>query len=150
QQKQQPVPVETVAEPTTLAKRASSVSTLQPVRPSSGHSKTSSSGGGGSIGGMTEEIEVVFLEELNKKYECPVCSQVLRYPVQFDECGHRCCSSCLPELLRVAPRCPLDQMPIDKDKVYADKAFQVETDNLGVKCSFYGRGCKWTGVLKEL
>uniref|UniRef100_A0A1I8FPB5 TRAF-type domain-containing protein n=1 Tax=Macrostomum lignano TaxID=282301 RepID=A0A1I8FPB5_9PLAT len=30
------------------------------------------------------------------------------------------------------------------------KRSKFETDNLGVKCSFYGRGCKWTGVLKEL
>uniref|UniRef100_A0A1I8FA69 IGF1R n=1 Tax=Macrostomum lignano TaxID=282301 RepID=A0A1I8FA69_9PLAT len=97
---------------------------------------------------MTEEIEVVFLEELNKKYECPPGAPLPGAGLTNVDTG--ACSSCLPELLRVAPRCPLDQMPIDKDKVYADKAFQVETDNLGVKCSFYGRGCKWTGVLKEL
>uniref|UniRef100_A0A1I8IXW3 TRAF-type domain-containing protein n=1 Tax=Macrostomum lignano TaxID=282301 RepID=A0A1I8IXW3_9PLAT len=50
----------------------------------------------------------------------------------------------------VAPRCPLDQVAIDKEKVYVDKAFQKETDNLGVKCSFSARGCPWTGLLLEL
>uniref|UniRef100_A0A1I8FGF3 TRAF-type domain-containing protein n=1 Tax=Macrostomum lignano TaxID=282301 RepID=A0A1I8FGF3_9PLAT len=104
------------------------MSTLQPVRPSSGHSKTSSSGGGGSIGGMTEEIEVV-LEELNKKYECPVCSQVLRYPVQFDEWWR--------------PAVPRTRCHRQGQACTRDKPFQVETDNLGVKCSFYAaRGCK--------
>ncbi|PAA62246.1 hypothetical protein BOX15_Mlig027678g3 [Macrostomum lignano] len=141
-------------------------SPMPPVRGPSGqsrslpHSASSDGGrGGGGVGsgvgvgsgiGITEEVEVVFLEQLDKKYECPVCGQVLRYPVQFEECGHRCCSSCLPDLLRVAPRCPLDQVAIDKDKVYVDKAFQKETDNLGVKCSFSARGCPWTGLLLEL
>ena len=45
------------------------------------------------------DIEITFKDKLDKRFECPVCCQVLRYPVQFD-CGHRCCSSCLPELLR--------------------------------------------------
>uniref|UniRef100_A0A1I8G0B1 TNF receptor-associated factor n=2 Tax=Macrostomum lignano TaxID=282301 RepID=A0A1I8G0B1_9PLAT len=125
-----------------------STSPMPPVRNSSGGA--SGRGGGGGGGGITEEVDVVFLESLDKKYECPVCGQVLRYPVQFEECGHRCCSSCLPDLLRVAPRCPIDQQTIDKDKVYADKAFQKETDSLGVKCSFFERGCNWTGVLSEL
>ena len=37
---------------------------------------------------------------LAEKYQCPVCKDVLRYPVQFEECGHRVCSSCFPSLLR--------------------------------------------------
>lgn len=45
-------------------------------------------------------LEVVFLEPLDKKYECVMCTQVLRYPVQFESCGHYCCSSCLSELCR--------------------------------------------------
>lgn len=47
-----------------------------------------------------QDIELVFVEPLAKEYECPVCNQVLRYPVQFEECGHHVCSSCLPEVLR--------------------------------------------------
>ncbi len=46
-------------------------------------------------------LEVVFWDEaIDDKYLCVVCNQVLRYPVQFEECGHRCCSSCLSDLLR--------------------------------------------------
>lgn len=52
-----------------------------------------------SLGLARLEHAVVFKESLDKRFECPVCCQVLRYPVRFD-CGHRCCSSCLPELLR--------------------------------------------------
>jgi hypothetical protein len=47
-----------------------------------------------------DELEYIFCAPLDKVYECPVCSNVLRYPVLFEECGHRCCASCLPELLR--------------------------------------------------
>ncbi|XP_064653213.1 TNF receptor-associated factor 4-like [Lineus longissimus] len=112
----------------------------------SGHSKNSY----GSNLSNRPEVEVIFNTPLEKKYECPICCQVLRYPVQFEECGHRCCSSCLPELLRVAPRCPIDQMHVDREKIYVDKAFQKEVDNLLVKCSYHARGCSWTGNLMDL
>ena len=42
----------------------------------------------------------LFVYSLEKKYQCPICESVLRYPVQFKECGHRVCSSCFPELAR--------------------------------------------------
>ncbi|KAF6032546.1 trf-1 [Bugula neritina] len=56
--------------------------------------------GTSSANGRTADIDIAFIEPLQKKYECPICVRVLRYPVQFETCGHRCCSSCLPELLR--------------------------------------------------
>ncbi len=94
------------------------------------------------------DYEVFFKHGLDKRFECPVCCQILRYPVQF-ECGHRCCSACLPELLRsvrhnapscaclsgrwfgpssfhsdndylfsrVAPRCPIDQIKVERERV---------------------------------
>ena len=43
---------------------------------------------------------IVLLNPLDKKYECPVCHDILRYPVQFEDCGHRVCSSCLVDLLK--------------------------------------------------
>ena len=68
-------------------------------------SRISSRASGGSLDSAAEilaraDVEVAFVNKLDTKHECPVCCQVLRYPVQFEECGHRCCSSCLPELLR--------------------------------------------------
>lgn len=48
-----------------------------------------------------ERIDLrLFVYPLEKKYQCPICESVLRYPVQFKECGHRVCSSCFPELAR--------------------------------------------------
>ena len=67
-------------------------------------SRGSSHGSGGSLDSADvlarADVDVQFVGALAMKHECPVCCQVLRYPVQFEECGHRCCSSCLPELLR--------------------------------------------------
>ena len=48
-----------------------------------------------------EKIDLsLFVFPLEKKYKCPICESLLRYPVQFEECGHRVCSSCFPELAR--------------------------------------------------
>ncbi|XP_067928241.1 TNF receptor-associated factor 4-like isoform X2 [Watersipora subatra] len=95
------------------------------------------------------DVEIIFIDPLEKKYECPVCVRVLRYPVQFEDCGHRCCSSCLPELLRIAPRCPIDQSKVDREKVTVDKTFTKEIEGLAVKCTNHSVGCKWKGKLKD-
>ncbi|KAL9981772.1 hypothetical protein ACROYT_G010519 [Oculina patagonica] len=92
-----------------------------------------------------EKIKVTFVFPLAEKYQCPVCKDVLRYPVQFEECGHRVCSACFPTILRVEPRCPIDQNQIDKDAAYVDKAFNREILELDVKCNQHEWGCKWEG-----
>src|SRR6218665_1473935 len=48
----------------------------------------------------TSDFVIVTVNPAEPRLLCPVCSQVLRYPLQFEECGHRCCSACLPEILR--------------------------------------------------
>lgn len=49
---------------------------------------------------VADDIDLVFIDEVPKEFECPVCQQVLRYPVNFDACDHHCCSTCLPELAK--------------------------------------------------
>ncbi|XP_033102352.1 TNF receptor-associated factor 4-like [Anneissia japonica] len=94
-------------------------------------------------------VAVYFEEPFDKKYECVACNQILRFPVQFEECGHRCCSSCLPELLRISPKCPLDEKSVSRDKVYVDTSFGREIGDLPIKCYFHKKGCDWKGVLDE-
>lgn len=97
-----------------------------------------------------EKIDLrLFVYPLEKKCQCPICESVLRYPVQFKECGHRVCSSCFPELARVEPRCPVDQIPINKDDAYVDKAFNNEILALDVKCKNNEWGCKWEGEFQN-
>ena len=44
----------------------------------------------------------LFVYPLEEKYQCPICGDVLRYPVQFiRECGHRVCCKCFDELKRL-------------------------------------------------
>ena len=43
---------------------------------------------------LKAKLKVNFVYPLEKKYECPSCDEVLRYPVLFEECGHRVCSNC--------------------------------------------------------
>ena len=41
-----------------------------------------------------------FLSEVDEKYRCIICANVLCYPLQFKACGHRTCSGCLKEVFR--------------------------------------------------
>ena len=44
--------------------------------------------------------EVQFADPLDKSFECPVCWNALRSPVQVTPCGHRVCQSCLEPIMR--------------------------------------------------
>ncbi|KAK3084576.1 hypothetical protein FSP39_015701 [Pinctada imbricata] len=80
-----------------------------------------------------------------------MCWEVLKNPVIFEACGHRCCASCLPDIMRSGAKCPVDQMPINREKeVSVDKEFMKELELLELKCSFVERGCTWLGQMKDL
>ncbi|CAH8290436.1 unnamed protein product, partial [Heterobilharzia americana] len=96
------------------------------------------------------EADIVLLEKLDKVYECVKCNRILRVPFLFEDCGHRCCSGCVPDIFRNTSKCPADKQHLKKDRVHLDKAFQEHMDRLGVKCSYHSQGCVWTGVLNEL
>ncbi|CAF0923594.1 unnamed protein product [Adineta steineri] len=87
--------------------------------------------------------------ELPSKYQCPSCSNYLRFPIQFEDCGHYVCSSCLPDIMRVASRCPTCQVPISKDKLVNDKTLQKDIQSLEVYCTNKDKGCDWDGTLRD-
>ncbi|CAF1493960.1 unnamed protein product [Adineta steineri] len=87
--------------------------------------------------------------ELESKYRCTACNSYLRFPVQFEDCGHYICSSCLPDIMRVAPRCPTCQQPVSRDKIVNDKTLQKEIQSLDVYCFSKEKGCTWEGTLKD-
>ena len=39
---------------------------------------------------------------VRRSFECAVCFEVLKYPVQVRECGHQFCTFCIDEVLRFA------------------------------------------------
>jgi len=49
---------------------------------------------------VMDQFEMIFVTEPNPRFICPACEKVMRYPVQFEECGHRCCTSCLHNIVK--------------------------------------------------
>lgn len=93
-----------------------------------------------------------FLEELDRKYVCPVCLAVLRDPVQT-RCGHRFCVNCLKRCSRNQryAKCPVDNILLDVSAdVFADVATRREVLSLTVSCPSDGDECAWTGELRTL
>ncbi|XP_075246294.1 TNF receptor-associated factor 4-like [Convolutriloba macropyga] len=93
---------------------------------------------------------IVLLNPLDKKYECPVCHDILRYPVQFEDCGHRVCSSCLVDLLKVSPKCPIDGKGIKKESTFPDSAISREIGGLKCRCNNSIIGCQWIGEVRTV
>ncbi|VDP87564.1 unnamed protein product [Echinostoma caproni] len=94
--------------------------------------------------------EIVFIDELDAIYRCIICGHPLRVPILFQDCGHHCCSGCLPNILRGSSRCPSDNTYLKQDHIRMDKDFQLQMDNLAVRCTYCARGCSWTGKLAQL
>ncbi|XP_071944077.1 TNF receptor-associated factor 4-like [Antedon mediterranea] len=92
---------------------------------------------------------IVFMNPIEEKYRCVSCQQILVFPVLLEDCGHRCCSSCLPQLLRASQKCPIDDQSLTRDRVYVDCVFGQEIDIQKVKCVNHARSCQWTGILGQ-
>lgn len=100
---------------------------------------------------MRSKYEITLLNEADRgKFDCPMCERVMRYPVIFQDCGHRVCSACIADIMRVSPRCPIDQIKLENGRMYPDKVYQKDVEKLGVKCSQHTDGCRWNGQLINL
>ena len=55
----------------------------------------------GSAGSGEEQVgyDYKFVPVVDDNYECPICTLVLRNPVQT-ECGHRFCGNCIRKWIR--------------------------------------------------
>ncbi|XP_019622390.1 PREDICTED: TNF receptor-associated factor 6-like [Branchiostoma belcheri] len=138
-------PGESVSNPRTPSKNSG----RRPSTGMSGMSAVSSSSGCSSASQRSEQAEVHFEAPLEKRFECPVCRQVLRFPVEFQECGHHVCSQCIPELVRTSGACPIDNKTISRDQAYPNKSLQLEIAALAVRCPHAVRGCTWRGRYDE-
>ncbi|KAI8504976.1 hypothetical protein Bbelb_170850 [Branchiostoma belcheri] len=138
-------PGESVSNPRTPSKNSG----RRPSTGMSGVSAVSSSSGCSSASQRSEQAEVHFESPLEKRFECPVCRQVLRFPVEFQECGHHVCSQCIPELVRTSGACPIDNKTISRDQAYPNKSLQLEIAALAVRCPHAVRGCTWRGRYDE-
>ncbi|CAF1258513.1 unnamed protein product [Rotaria sordida] len=82
---------------------------------------------------------------LDTKYICPVCSLILREPVQLTECGHRLCQTCLSAEQETTIKCRQCQTETSRIEMMFDRGFTNEMKSLSIDCSF----CQWTGILNN-
>ncbi len=87
--------------------------------------------------------------KLDARYECKHCETYLKYPVQFQDCRHRVCSTCLTDILKESAQCPTCQKPIKRENISIDHEFQKEIHNIPVFCNNRNAGCNWEGNFKE-
>ncbi|CAF4687999.1 unnamed protein product [Rotaria sp. Silwood2] len=82
---------------------------------------------------------------LDTKYICPVCSLILRDPVQLTECGHRQCQTCFNIEQQTTIICQQCQTETLRNKIILDRGFKNDMKLLSIDCSF----CQWTGLLNN-
>ena len=79
--------------------------------------------------------------------ECSICLHILRIPKIIDCCGHNFCSTCIDRIAQGGNCCPLCN-----EEVYTlvrNKGLERSLNELDVKCSYFSKGCAWTGKLGQ-
>ncbi|XP_077986133.1 TNF receptor-associated factor 2-like [Glandiceps talaboti] len=92
--------------------------------------------------------------DIDPKYVCSLCSNILRNPHQT-VCGHRYCRACFSDTLTRENKLlciPCKQEGVDgqtltRDDIYPDRAILRELSSLHVEC--LNDDCRWKGLYKE-
>ncbi|XP_048368449.1 TNF receptor-associated factor 2 isoform X3 [Sphaerodactylus townsendi] len=94
--------------------------------------------------------------ELEGKYLCTECKNILRRPFQA-QCGHRYCSSCLKKIISSGPQkcsaCIQEGIYeegisiLETSSAFPDNAARREVESLPAVC--INEGCMWKGTIKE-
>lgn len=89
-------------------------------------------------------------ETLPSKYTCIICTSVQREPTIVSCCGQHFCSSCLQKCFaaRQRRRCP--HCLSEEIQYFVNKQQEREILGLEVRCLNHGRGCSWTGELRQM
>ncbi|CAG0879702.1 unnamed protein product [Darwinula stevensoni] len=91
-----------------------------------------------------------FVEPLDARYECPICLQCMKDPVQTG-CGHRFCRDCITTWVQKGSRwCPQDNSPITDGMIFPDSGFKREILQLQVRCSNSPNGCNHTSSISSM
>eukprot|EP00731_Ephydatia_muelleri_P038198 Em0677g3a len=80
--------------------------------------------------------------EVDSRYVCAICCEVLKKPVLLTTCHHKYCEECLRPLISgpaaPAPLCPVCRHPFTPAQCKNDTALEREIQNTTVTCE----GCK--------
>lgn len=78
-------------------------------------------------------------DEVDTRYGCPICCEVLKKPVLLTTCHHRYCEECIRSLISdPAPLCPMCRKPFTPAQCQNDTALENEIKKTSVTC----KGCK--------
>ena len=102
--------------------------------------------GGGTF--CYKRVEYEFIDETKKNLEdlvCPICHEILNDPL-ITNCGHLFCGRCLQRGGSRVKNCPVcrEEYTSMSDQFHARKI-----NGLKVKCSNAGKGCEWSGELRD-
>ena len=93
-----------------------------------------------------------FVCEVPGRFICQICAKVLREPHLAVCCGQHFCESCLNRWFQQQRKesCPHCRAEGKAFNHVINKGLRSEINQLEVKCSNHGEGCKWTGELGAL
>ena len=100
--------------------------------------------------------DLPFVTKPPEYLHCFVCHLVLRDPIMFVACGHKCCTPCFKRLKdhsnnkNIDLKCPVDTSTIDPTKIVEDLGLRRVIGSLLVKCMNSENGCTWEGELTEI
>ena len=93
--------------------------------------------------------EPQFVEKVKDDLMCPICHMLLQDPQQTN-CGHEFCRKCVRPLMRGGTlTCPICRAGSIQNQIFDDKRLKREIMDLKINCDQSGKGCKWTGELRQ-
>ncbi|KAK3898620.1 TNF receptor-associated factor 6 [Staphylotrichum tortipilum] len=83
---------------------------------------------------------IEYLDPVDDTLMCPVCKTPFHSPITTP-CGHTFCAECINRALESQSTCPIDRIPINKDRDYARLPLIIkdQLDRLRVRCP--NKGC---------
>ena len=87
-------------------------------------------------------------ESEERKYDCPVCLQILRDPCISQCCRNNFCHACVKKLKKAGNPCPLCRN--SNFRIQRNRILSPEVYHLQVYCPNKSKGCDWVGDLGEI
>ena len=93
-----------------------------------------------------------FVDKISERFNCNICTKVLRNPHLAVCCGQHFCESCLNEWFTRQGKesCPHCRAEGEGFNHVIHKGVRSEINQLKIKCINHGEGCQWTGELGGL
>ena len=93
-------------------------------------------------------VDYEFIDETKKNLEdlvCPICHEILNDPL-ITNCGHLFCGRCLQQSGSRVKNCPVCRQEYTSMN---DQFHARRIGGLKVKCPNAGKGCEWSGELRD-